>query len=127
MFIDSIVYRALGNTPGKAFIGLKVTTSRGDKLTFGEYLTRNIGVSMAGLALGFPIFNLIAMVYQARRLGKGQQASYDESSGNRVRATPIGRLRWMAFLLVFFTMYVAYYFDALEHLIEGFRKAARAH
>jgi uncharacterized RDD family membrane protein YckC len=127
MFIDSTVYRALGNTPGKAFIGLKVTTSRGAQPTFGEYLTRNINLWAAGLGLGFPIFNLITMAYQARRLGKGQQASYDESSGNRVRATPIGTLRWMAFLLVFFTLYVAYHFDTLEHLIEGYRKAARAH
>ena len=127
MFIDASVYRSFGNTPGKAFIGLKVKTSHGGKLTFRDYLFRNLGVWMAGLAFGFPIFSLIAMAYQARRLGKGQQASYDESSGNRVRATSIGKLRWMAFLLSFFTLFVAYNFDTLQHLIEGFRQAARSH
>jgi RDD family. len=41
MILDAGVYSAVGNTPGKALLGLKVTTLNGSRLSYAEYSRRN--------------------------------------------------------------------------------------
>lgn len=101
LIVDASVYRLIGNTPGKALLGLKVGTLDGRALSFSQYLGRNFSIWTRGLALGFPLINLFTMARQSGRLGKGQQASYDETTGYRVRARPIGWIRKVGFGLAF--------------------------
>jgi hypothetical protein len=70
-------------------------------LGFGQYLGRNMAVWLAGLALGVPGVNLLVMAYQAARLARGKQASYDESAGYRVRAEPVVWARTTIFVVAF--------------------------
>ncbi|MDD4052012.1 MAG: RDD family protein [candidate division Zixibacteria bacterium] len=93
LIFDAALYRYGGNTPGKALLGLKVGTLDGKPLSFSEYAERNASVWISGFALGIPFINLFTMIYQARRLGRGQQASYDEAEMFRVRAKPLGWVR----------------------------------
>lgn len=88
--LDALLYRVVGNTPGKALLGLKVGTLDGKPLSLAQYLSRNFSMWVSGLALGFPFFNLFTMANQSRKLGKGGQASYDAPTGFRVRSKPSG-------------------------------------
>ena len=41
LFLDALVYKVAGNTPGKALLGLKVGLPNASPLRFGQYLHRN--------------------------------------------------------------------------------------
>ena len=101
LIVDASVYRLFENTPGKALLGLKVSTFDGGALNFGQYLARNFSMWVKGLAFGIPLFNLFTMHDQYSRLGKGKQASYDEQSGYVVCAQPVGLMRKVVFGLMF--------------------------
>ena len=105
LILDALVYRAFGNTFGKALLGLQVRTLDGKRLSVIQYLDRNVWIWVSGLALGFPLINLFTMAKQFDRLGKGQQASYDEPTIFRVRARPSGWLRKSAFTFLFLALF----------------------
>lgn len=107
LILDAAIYRLIGNTPGKALLGLKVGLLDASPLSFSQYLSRNMAIWMHGLAFGIPLINLLTMAEQSRRLGKGQQASYDESTGYRVRAKPIGWVRKSSFGMAFLFVFIA--------------------
>jgi uncharacterized RDD family membrane protein YckC len=106
LILDALLYRAVENTPGKALLGLKVGTLDGKPLSLAQYLNRNLSMWASGLALGFPLINLFTMANQSGRLGKGQQASYDEPTGFRVRSKPSGWVRKTTFGFAFAGLFV---------------------
>jgi hypothetical protein len=101
LILDAAVYRFIGNTPGKALLGLKVGLLDASPLSFGQYLGRNFSMWVSGLALGIPFLSLVTMARQAVRIGKGQAASYDKSSGYQVYAKPIRWQHQLLFVLAF--------------------------
>lgn len=105
LFFDAIVYRLIGNTPGKALLGLRVEAMDGRRLTFWEYVKRNLSIWVSGFALGIPLLNLITMAKQHSRLGEGRQTSYDEPTGFRVYANPIGFVRKAFFVAAFIGLF----------------------
>lgn len=106
LILDALLYRVVGNTPGKALLGLKVGTLNGQSLSLVHYLSRNFSLWAGGLAFGIPLINLFTMAHQSGRLGKGQQASYDETTGFRVRSSPSGWVRKTAFGFAFAGLFV---------------------
>jgi uncharacterized RDD family membrane protein YckC len=105
--LDAVVYALFRNTPGKALLGLRVTNLRGQRLSLTQYLRRNMGIWVAGLGFGVPFATLFTAARQSARLGRGQQASYDESSGARVHGKRLGTLRHSVFGLAFACLFVA--------------------
>ncbi|WP_408601615.1 GYF domain-containing protein [Pseudomonas sp. PLMAX] len=105
LILDAILYRVLGNTPGKALLGIKVRTVDGKRLGFMDYFVRNLFVWVKGFALGLPLINLVTMSVQSSRLGKGQEASYDEASGYTVRSKSPNWIRKIAFGLAFICLF----------------------
>jgi uncharacterized RDD family membrane protein YckC len=101
LVIDAMLYKAMGNTPGKALLGITVKTSEGKSLSFTQYLGRNFSMWVRGFGLGIPLVNLFTMGAQSGRLGKGLPASYDESPVFFVRAKPTHWARIVAFTLAF--------------------------
>lgn len=97
LVLDALLYATLGNTPGKALLGLRVTTLRGELLSFPAYLRRNARVWMSGLAFGIPVVSLFTLARQSNRLHQRMQASYDDVGGTRVHARPVGAARRAAF------------------------------
>jgi hypothetical protein len=104
LFLDAIVYKLFGNTPGKWMLNLVVTAS-GDRLSLLQYLRRNVGLWVSGLALGLPFCTLFTMLYQSSRLGYGKPASYDEALAFSVRQKPLGLVRTMAFATAFISLF----------------------
>lgn len=98
---DALLHAALGNTPGKALLGLRVTSVRGELLPLGAYLRRNLRLWAAGLGCGIPVVSLFTLARQSGRLYKGLQASYDEETGTRVHQRPVGLPRRAVFGLLF--------------------------
>lgn len=105
LVLDALIYKLVGNTPGKAILGLKVTTLNGKPLGFGQYLGRNMSLWASGLAFGLPLINLFTLANQSSRLGKGKQASYDESIGFRVHGKPSGWIRVSIFSIAFISLF----------------------
>jgi uncharacterized RDD family membrane protein YckC len=103
LVFDAVIHTLLGNTPGKWMLNLVVTSS-GTRLSFFQYLKRNLGVWTSGLALGLPVVGLFTLVYQAGRLAHGQSASYDEASAFSVRQKPSGWVRKLTFAAVFISL-----------------------
>lgn len=75
--ILAMMMAAIGTTPGKAILGIRVTSiTDGNKFFF--YLIREMKVWVFGLGLGIPIVALVTQIYQCRRVGAGKAAGYDE-------------------------------------------------
>jgi tetratricopeptide (TPR) repeat protein len=109
LILDAALYQIFGNTPGKALLGLKVTTIDGEPLSFKQYLQRNFSMWVSGLALGLPLLNLASLASQFQRLGKEKQASYDETTDFRVPSNPSSLLNKVVFgiALTGFVMVIA--------------------
>ncbi len=87
MLSEAAIYAIFKNTPGKALLGLKVTTVGGIPLTPKQYLHRQIAVYFSGLGTGFPLVSLVTMVRQSRHIGRTQHSSYDIGKYNVKGAT----------------------------------------
>ena len=98
LVIDAGIYRALGNTPGKAIAGIKVLTEDGRRLLSAPaYLGRNFGVYFFGLGLGLPLVSLFTLIYGYRRAAAGEMSTWDRLSASRVHALSGDTLRtWLA-------------------------------
>ena len=97
MVVDASVYCVAGNTPGKALLGLKITTLDGGRLSWPAYLQRNLAVWARGLGCGIPFVNLVAMWRRAREASVGADVVYDMKTGHQVSAAHIGVVRKMTF------------------------------
>jgi uncharacterized RDD family membrane protein YckC len=93
LVLDAGFYGLFGNTPGKALLGLRVTTLTGNPLSFEQYLGRNFRMWVNALALGLPGIPLFTMMKQWSNLALGRPASYDQSLGFRVRSEPTSLAR----------------------------------
>ncbi len=78
LVLDAALQALLGNTPGKALLGLRLITTDGHVPAFRELVRRNLKIWRDGLALGLPLISLVTMARQGLRLRKGVQASYDK-------------------------------------------------
>lgn len=106
--VDAGLYKLIGNTPGKAMLGLQVGNLDATRLGYLAYLRRNLWMWIKGMGLAFPLISLFFMAYQGERLHKGRQTSYDDAPENyRVRAKPIGWGRRTAFGVAFASLLLA--------------------
>jgi hypothetical protein len=93
MLLDALVYRVAGNTPGKALLGLKVTTPDGGPLPWKTYLRRNLAVWARGLGCGIPFVNVVTMWRRGREAAGAADVVYDAKTGHQVSAAEIGVAR----------------------------------
>jgi len=105
LLAEAIVFGIFGNTPGKALLGLRVTTVAGTKPSFNDYVSRLLGVYWFGLGTGFPIVSMFTMIKQYQRLKLGREAGYDSGRFN-VRGHPLGWFRIALAVVVVFLLLV---------------------
>lgn len=99
LVLDAGIYRVFGNTPGKALLGIRVTTADGNKLGFTRYLVRDFRMWLEGWGLSLPIVSLFTLIFQSSRLGSGERASYDDGRRYEVRAKPVSFARGVGFVV----------------------------
>lgn len=87
LVMDTLIYWALGNTPGKALAGIKALQEGGRQpLSTAAYLGRNIGLYVFGVGLALPLISLITLILSYRRAAAGEASSWDRLCGSRVYA-----------------------------------------
>lgn len=77
LLIEAGVFACFGNSPGKALLGITVTTLDGKHPTAAQYLRRQLGVFHYGFAMGLPVISLMAMAAQGLNLRNGEPTAYD--------------------------------------------------
>jgi hypothetical protein len=95
-----------GATPGKALFRIQILAlDTGRKLSYLAALRRALLVWFRGIAMGLPVFSLIAQIVAYRRLKVHGVASWDRDSSSVVTHAEIGGGRifliiliWLAFL-----------------------------
>jgi len=78
--------RAIARLPAKIVIGVRATTSRGERLNPLVHLRRNLGVWTDGIALGFAPLSIFTMIRQFKRVSGRREAIYDEKLHVRMRS-----------------------------------------
>lgn len=99
LLVEVGIVALFGTTPGKAVLGVTVTTVGAQRLTAAQYLQRQLGVYWYGFGTGFPLVSLFTMARQHGRLKAGRQAGYDEGKFN-VKAPKLGALRALSAVVV---------------------------
>lgn len=100
LFLESLIFGVFGSTPGKALLGLSLTTQDGKPLDFGQYWQRQFSVYFSGLGMGLPLISLFTLIRQYLRVKRDQCTSYDAGLRN-VESKPIGFVRSLiAFVVI---------------------------
>jgi uncharacterized RDD family membrane protein YckC len=92
LLIEAGIFAVFGSTPGKAILGVSVTSIDSRRLTGAEYLRRQLGVYWHGLGTGFPLVPLFTMARQYSHLRAGRTVPYDDGRF-RVTASKLSVLR----------------------------------
>lgn len=96
MLVEAGIFNVFGNTPGKALLGVAVTTLDGQHPSAAQYLRRQFGVLWHGLALGLPGLHLVFMAAQGMGLRHGQPTPCDAGKFSVMRR----RLGWVRISLL---------------------------
>lgn len=83
MIADAVVYTFLGNSLGKAILGIRVRHTEGARLSFGTYSYRNFQAYIHGLGIGFPLISLFTLLSSHRRASRLEPLSWDTGSNSR--------------------------------------------
>lgn len=98
LIMDTVIYWALGNSPGKAIAGIKVLAADGRRrLSAPIHLRRNFGVYVFGLGLGLPPLSLFLLIWSYAVAAAAQVSIWDRFCRSRVYALAgAGRRTWVA-------------------------------
>ncbi len=85
--LDAIIAAIAGNTPAKALVGVKASSSRGGRVGFAKHLKRNYGVWTDGMGMGVLPITLFTAMSQFKRVSGRREAIYDERLHLRVSSS----------------------------------------
>lgn len=91
LFLEPLLLRLFGATPGKALLGLRITGRNGEKLTYSEGFTRHLLLLWHGEGFFIPIWSWIQMFRTARRCWNDEPQPWDEDTA--YEAAPFRPLR----------------------------------
>lgn len=77
LFLEPLLLRLFGTTPGKALLGLRITGRDGEKLTYSEGFTRHLLLLWHGEGLFIPIWSWIQMFRTASRCWNDEPQPWD--------------------------------------------------
>lgn len=91
LFLEPLLLRLFGTTPGKALLGLRITGRNGKKLTYSEGFTRHLLLLWHGEGFFIPIWSWIQMFRTARRCWNDEPQPWDVDTA--YEAAPFRPLR----------------------------------
>lgn len=94
LFLEPLLLRLLGTTPGKALLGLRITGRDGEKLTYSEGFTRHLLLLWHGEGAFIPIWSWIQMFRTANRCWNDEPQPWDTDTA--YTAAPFRPLRHAA-------------------------------
>lgn len=99
--LEAVLLAVIGTTPGKWLLGVRLTGSEGQALTFADALGRAFHVWWRGMGAGIPYVTVITTVSAKKRLERTGTTPWDQRRNCRVSTQPVGTVRKvMAVLLV---------------------------
>lgn len=96
MFLEPLMLHIWGTTPGKAILGLRITKSNGELLSYGEGLIRTAGAICMGMGLNIPLVNLIFLWLSYKKCKNGVPQPWDEGMDYAIK----DRKRYRYFIYV---------------------------
>lgn len=78
LLMEPLLLMKFGTTPGKALLGLEVSTPEGNKLSYAEGFRRTFGVVRYGLGFEIPIYNIIRSYKSYKSLEEKETLPWDE-------------------------------------------------
>jgi len=100
LFLEALMLRRFGTTPGKALLGLWVTNLDGTRLSLHQALLRTMRVLSLGVGLTIPVFMWICQAVTGWLTWRMGSALWDLAPGHRVNQSPPRGWRILAFGLV---------------------------
>ncbi|HET7931011.1 MAG TPA: RDD family protein [Rhodanobacteraceae bacterium] len=97
--VEAWILGVCGTTPGKWLFGVRVTRADGKAIGFLHALRREGRVFLQGLALGLPLFSMIAMIIAFVRVKDDGAAGWDIDKPWLVTARPPGALQTSMFIV----------------------------
>ena len=98
LFIEPLLLRFWGTTPGKALFGLRLEHPDGSRITYGEGFSRTKAVIWRGLGLNIPIYAIYRGYKSYKEHGRDGEMSWDQEQDLAMDVRP-GRIwRNLAFL-----------------------------
>lgn len=94
LFLEPFLLKILGTTPGKAIFGLRIETSEGRHLDYGEAFERTWGVIGTGMGYEIPIYNLVRYWKSYQRCVENEPQPWDESISYSIKDTKWHRVLW---------------------------------
>lgn len=91
--IEAAFLSALGATPGKLLLRIKVVNPDGHNLSYWQALGRSFNVWARGMGLGIPMISLVSSIMAYQTLTNSGKTSWDRIGNYRVRHRPVGALR----------------------------------
>lgn len=113
VIVDALLMHLLGTTVGKFFLGIKVTTQEGGRLSLGQSILRSARVWVIGLGM-FTIVMPVTFLFSwliSRRYGK---FLWDLPKNIRVEAKPLQPLKVIAAVVVVWCVSMLIYMNLPE-------------
>lgn len=112
--IDAIIISTIGNSIGRAIIGIRVEKNDGEKLTVAEALRRGLRVYFFGMGMGLPLVSFFTYLHNLKRLNKNRPTSWDEAidtsvsrKGNTTARTWLTAILTIAIAMTIRVLYMA--------------------
>jgi DNA-binding transcriptional MerR regulator len=87
LVFEPLLLRLFGTTLGKAIFGLRVGTSNGRRLSYGDGLARTWGVIGAGMGYNLPIYSLVRFWKSYKLCSDKETQPWDECISYTIRDT----------------------------------------
>jgi len=105
VIINATIIAVMGNSIGKALLGLTLHTVDGKRIPLPILVQRELLILWRGLAMGIPIFTIFTMLKAHKDVLKGENTSWDKDLHTSVSAvhsfplrTGIGTLIWISMI-----------------------------
>lgn len=100
VFIEAVLLKVIGTTPGKWLLSIQVLSRSGQYLSFRDSLHRSLSVWWLGLAAGIPFVCLVTMIVASVKLSMLGVSSWDRFEGYRVSWKKLSATKVLIYLLV---------------------------
>ncbi len=109
-FFEALLLSKWGTTIGKWLLGVSLTDSFGNKLTYEDALSRSFQVWIKGMGLGLPIVSIITLIVSYTRLNEEGKTSWDFKGNYVVKHKELKTFCVIIVILIMVSYYWFFYY-----------------